>query len=410
MSAEGAENLNKRLTFNDLELFAQNDTKAFSRMRNTLKATGDMFLFGKPTKDILFIMMKLYHENLARVRAYQADRDTYIQTAVKTKPTDSDIPDPANFMCGIIEMKPIDGEKPQIYITISEAPKLGEVASENINFDKKELTLISLLEHCNISVKYPEGSEFKKPDGKLNWRTFDNLTPSEILFQREAYGKLKDDMLIDLDDYKFSINYEKEVWGAKYQVNMINSYEYLKKRLEGVSFPPYKKYNTNKPPVGQIECNNGSTCTESKLFSYVHNVLKKKFEDIEGFAVFWVGNKPPPNHHLKSYCYSPENKNENVKLDAMTDKCISIFNNANDLKNKYDEGDVFRKIMKKVVQPIAMACPGCYSNYDNYIKGTYSHWDKKGCYKPINSRLSRRLERNKAKARGGAKKTRRQRR
>ena len=136
MSGEG-ENLNKRLTFNDLELFAQNDTKAFSRMRNTLKATGDMFLFGKPTKDILFIMMKLYHENLARVHAY-TDREGYIYRKTTTNPTNTGtdkIPDPVNFMCGIIEMKPVNGENPQIYITISEAPKLGEVASENINFE-----------------------------------------------------------------------------------------------------------------------------------------------------------------------------------------------------------------------------------------------------------------------------------
>lgn len=407
MSASGEENLNKRITLDDLELFAQNDTKAFSRMRNTLRATGDMFLFGKPTKDILFIMMKLYHENLARIAAY-TDRDTYIYKSHPANPGGDRIQAPVNFMCGIIEMKSVGGEKPQIYITISEAPKLGDVASENINFDKKERTLISLLEHCNISVKYPEGANFKQPEGVLRWRTFDNLTPSELLFKREAYDNLKENMLINLDDYKSSINYENSIWSTPYEVNVINSYDYLKRRLNGVSFPPYKKYNANKPPTGKIECNNGSTCTESKLFSYVHNVLKKKFDDIKGFAVFWVGNKLPPNHHLASYCYSPSNGSENTKLNAMTDTCIDIFDNAGNLKSKYEAGGVFHKIMKQVVQPIAMACPGCYSNYNNYINGTYSEWDKKGCYKPINSRLSRRLARARGSS-GGYKKTRRER-
>ena len=299
----------------------------------------------------------------------------------------------------------VNGKKPQIYLTISEAPKLGDVASENVNFDKKERTLISLLEHCNISVKYPEGSEFKQPEGSLKWRTFDNNKPSELLFKREAYDMLKENMLMSLDGYTDYINYEKNIWETPYEVNMINSYDYLNKRLEGVSFPPYKKYNVNTPTTGKIECSNGSTCIEAKLFSYVHNVLKKKFEDIEGFAVFWVGNKQPPNHHLATYCYSPSNNSENIKLDVMTDSCIAIFDNANDLQSKYDKGGIFRKVMKNVVQPIAMACPGCYSNYNNYINGTYSRWDKKGCYKPINSRLSRRLARN--KVRGGTKKSRR---
>jgi hypothetical protein len=290
-----------------LEEFAVDDTGAFGRIRNVLKETGDMFLFGKPTPDILHIMTKLYHENIVKNLSFRG-KDNMSPGAKSA--LDGRRIDNLQFMCGIIQMD--DGE---IYITISEAPALeikGNKRVEDTLFEKKEKILDQLLKSCNIEVKYPEKNSenglaaktfgtHSRDDFKINWRH--GATPAagvlnpaiagEIMKSKTdlkegtakkdgggEYNKfvLNEHILTNkTDDSSVSMNYNNELWKNEYTVNMINSYQYLSKRMtEGKSFAPFKKYKYDEPSA-DIECNNGSTCTESKLFSYVYNNLGKRF-------------------------------------------------------------------------------------------------------------------------------------
>ena len=401
---------------NFFEAVAGNDTDAFGRIRDTLRKIGDMFLFGEPTPDLMYMTMKLYHENCVRLLAYEEGREK-IQSSVTGNPTESSIPKPVAFMCAMIEMEGDDGT-PQFYITTSEAAAVAGKRPETDDFEAKEQTLAALLRHCNITV----ATEGQNVDSDLRWRTFDDRTPQPAILKATAYDEVKDLMFINPAAAEEAINYDGELWAKKYNVRLINSYQYLEDRLQGRSFAPFKKYSVSDKGAS-IECNNGSTCTEAKLFSYVHNDLRKKFEDIKGFIVFWVGKELPPKHHLPNYCYTPsaEVTLENTKLNELTAKCEAIFARGfPEFVARVESPEEFTKIMKLVVQPIAMACPGCYSNYDKYRSGKFDDWDRAGCYEPINARTSRRLRRNIARkaasasaaaaAKGGKRKTRKYRR
>jgi hypothetical protein len=329
----------------------------------------DMFLFGRPTPTILYIMTKIYHENVIRNLCYaehggMARRFTTspgFSDAEHRSGTLSAVPEPQSFMCGLLE---IGG---QIYITLAESPDIGEV--EDPNFDKKQATLFALLDHCNIDIEIPEGQRRNNIlKNIIRWRNFTREKPNGPILTGNG-----DTSRIMIGGGK---NYDNTIWATPFSVKFINSYEYLNKRLEGVSFPAFKKYKNN---TQLIECVNGSTCCESKLFSYVYNVLGKRFEDITGLGIFWIGNKLPPEHILKNYSYTFDNP----KLDNLTRICSSILPG-------------FPDIFKLVVQQFALPCPGCFANYSNYVTGTYSMWDRSTCYKHTNARTRR-------AARGGGK-------
>jgi hypothetical protein len=354
---------------NIFKQLAKNSKSSFNRTRNSLMIHEDMFLFGRPTPAILYIMMKIYHENIIRNLCYaehggMSGRFTTspgFSDAEHKSGTLSAVPEPQSFMCGLLE---IDGE---IYVTLAESPDIGEV--EDPNFDKKQATLFALLDHCNINIEIPEGERRNiNLKNNIRWRNFTNEKPNGSILTGKGDASR---IMIGGDK-----NYDNTIWSTPLSVNFINSYDYLTKRLGGVSFPAFKKYKNN---TQLIECVNGSTCCESKLFSYVYNVLGKKFEDIKGLGIFWIGNKLPPDHILKNYSYTFDNP----KLDTLTSICSGILPGIPD-------------IFKLVVQQFALPCPGCFANYSSYITGTYSMWNRSTCYKHTNARTRR-------AARGGGK-------
>jgi len=381
--------------FNLLESFAKNDTSAFNRLRNTFKETSDIFLLGKPSPDILFIMMKLYHENIIRNICYKYPEQIISTNKSRPNNNNSSVKTAAKFMCGIMEMESDDPDR--FFITISDDPV------EFADFDKKEATLISLLNHCNITPTYPEGANFKMPQDKVKWRIFHGAVPQGPILKITAQNAsmnadfaIKENLLVkDSEQNEGGFNYDNYLWEKPYNINVINSYRYLEKRREeGISFPPFKKVRNSK-----VECVNGSTCTESKLFSYIKNNLGKNFKDIKGFATFWLGSELPPSHHHEKYSFSPLIENELVKLERIKNICLEIFSDKK-VKGGYTER-IFNRVLRNVVQPIAMPCPGCVSNYNKYKDLTYERWNYTGCNTAINGRhvralASRRAQNNKA--------------
>jgi hypothetical protein len=398
-------------TTNALEGFAINTKKSFNYVRDVLRVVGNMFLFGKPTPKILDIMTKMYHENVVRNELRINRDDSYFGQKGETLKGSSFKNPEVNFMCGIIEMT-----NGQLYITISESPLNAQKANaEDPTFHEKEATLREMLKYCNIVVKDPEhevgnvnaGKVYRKNQGmNVKWRIGHNRVDESKILSEKSCERIEQHLFSK--NCHETHNYDDNIFnGEKIEVNLINSFDYLRKRRnEGTSYVPFKKYDS----AGKIECNNGSTCTESKLFSYVYNNLDLTFKDIAGIGVFWVGKGLPPMHHLANYCYTPGI--EDAQLDKILNETLEIYNSPlrDYLLENYGE-ETFKKIMKNVVQAFAISCPGCFSNYKNYLSGKagYKKWEQHDCYVQLTPRGLRqqiRAERAAATASKGGRRSR----
>jgi hypothetical protein len=310
----------------------------FDKKKAEIKGSNDinnnMFKINKLTDKIVEIIIRLYHVNILSILG---DEEINPQSIIRNVP----------FMCGILE----DNEG-TIYITISEDPR------EDDRFYDKMNCLINLLLASNIHCSFiNDDTELLS---KLNMRNMYN--PLE-----NVKGKKDIKMFYNID------------MSRRIDVKLINSENYLKSRRSGYGFEPFKKYKMVDDKE-EISCNNGSTCTESKLFAYLYNI-NKKWSDIKGFVSYWIGNKIPPNHVIKSYTYDEENDedtNDNTKLYSLISKngyndpyselnktTTHSLNYVNDnaLKNANKN---YNSIMKSIFRPLALPCPGCFRNFEDY--------------------------------------------
>jgi hypothetical protein len=367
------------------------DNEMFNRIRTSIKQTGDMFLLGKPSEQILNLILKLYHENILRLLLLNDNAET------------KDI----KMMLGIMELK--NGE---IYITLSEDPR------EDPLYEKKTKMLASLLNQTNVELLYPERDLGTSPtntsstgEKDINARLKNKINgvPNSLLFPDLKYSwrldtksngnvitaaKLQDYakvMFLNEDDMvrgaTATYNYDHSIWSQPLTVNLIHSLQYLNERKEnGISFIPFKKVKTvNNNSILNYECNNGSTCSESKLFSYLYTNLGLTFADIKGYAAYWIDNKLPPNHIIPGYCFASTNAAENKRLEELTDATLKLLNDQiyEDFITLYHLK--FRNVFKSVVQPFALPCPGCFANYLDYKTNKRSKWDNSQCI-PYSSR------------------------
>jgi hypothetical protein len=337
------------------------DTKMFSRFRETNKQTGDMFLLGKPSATILNLLLKLYHENI--VRCLLLDEKT-----------------PPKMMLGIMELE--DG---RTYMAISEDPR------EDPDYPKKFKTLYSLLKQANVTTTFPEqdaGSGMEGvpnsllfPDTFNNWRVNNN---EKVLTKNKIDQLAPGTMFIPATEVSASAgpttkyNYDSAIWAMPLTVNLVHSVDYLNKRRKtGVSFIPYKKVKEASSSSLVFECNNGSTCTESKLFSYLFDNLKLKFADIKGYVSYWIGDKLPPNHIIANYCFS-RNSADAPNLQKLYDDTTTLLDPEirDTLMRAYPD---FENVFKSVIQPFALSCPGCVANYTSYRTNKQESWDNSFC-------------------------------
>lgn len=247
--------------------YFEDDTAVFKRIQDTQKLTGDMFLFGDLTPTIMLLLMKLYHENFMRNYIFQNAPPTTLNG------TTIDIIKNLSCMFGIGQDN--DGH---IYVTISES------SIDDPDYANKRKLMLTLLKMANVDVHIldklvipgvtdrftgfrqmtPGGSE--KPIGDNRLFTYDYTTNGNFLGDKRGIR-----------------NYNELIWSTRINVNWVDSTEYLESRqgTPGLSFVPFKKYS----PIGRsanssqetykIECNNGSTCTESKIFGYVNQYNNK---------------------------------------------------------------------------------------------------------------------------------------
>lgn len=75
-----------------------------------------------------------------------------------------------------------------------------------------------------------------------------------------------------------------------------------------------------------------------------------------------------------------------MNLRGLKDACMEIL--APEIKGAYAPEQLDR-VMFKVAQAIAMACPGCMSNYQAYRSGKLNSWNPGGCYRHFDIRTTR---------------------
>jgi hypothetical protein len=378
-----------------LELFANHSLKVFNSLRNSIKKHNDMFLFGEPTENMMKLLLLVYHENIIRLLSSSTD-----------KPGEEGKKHQCMF--GIME-----DSKGDLYVTISESPGFDKNRNSPTDGDflEKRIMMNNILESANVDVEFPEFSKKTYPSDNNATVAAKFIRPAysdENLWRKgerggvdpntvreadkirrtiESKPELKNAMFYN-DDASDKINiYDPSIRNMNMKVKWIDSAEYLARLRKGEgTFPPYKKMK-KETGTFKTECNNGHLCTESKLFAYAAlNKLKYK-----SFVAYWIGNNlPPEGHIIRSYCYRTKKvKNtdnlaeiaeENKKLIVLTKRCLAPLQDGRKLPEPLQGKGNLKNVMKNVVQPIAVACPGCFANITAYQTGKFSTWNHSDCY------------------------------
>ncbi len=349
-------------TEQEYETFAKEQENEFKKIRAVMKTIGNMFYFGKPTPKMLMCLLKLHQEYIAKCKANKERGDSKLNLSC---------------MFGLME-----DDKGNLYATISEDPK------EDLKYNEKRTMIYSILKQANINVTH-------HPIDADHGGTAKTITSDPIIGWRGdgKYFKEKDykDFLLLSNKREHPYDYLDTIRNYPIELSWTDSWKYLQSRRTGKSFSPFKRYNDDitekdgKKTKYQIVCNNGSTCTEAKLFSFIHN-LNEEGEKIKPVSciAYWIGKDLPPGHILKSYCYDATNTEEKKKLEELTNECITILkkhSKYNDI-SKYFE---FKKIFQNAVQPFALACPGCLANIQKYKNSVdpafeFNKWNHSKCY------------------------------
>jgi hypothetical protein len=374
----------------------------FKRMRSSMFKTGKggMFMLGTPDTKVLELVLRLYNENIIRIA--------------------KDVP-PKDFselkaMLGVLHIND------ELYVTISEDPR------EDEQYYKKIRLIFTLLKNTNCNVVYDEEEEnlfdSDQEVARIFGRSRSHLFPKIPFVYRNAkrqtavLSKKEHDSikgLLLLDTWKGKgkeYDYSKNLMQPSLRVHIVHSLKYLVGRRPedpedpdkpGLMFPPIKK-NADKRP-GFHECANGSTCSEAKLFSYIHGKYDsvygkdRTFSNITGYAAYWIpsANPPNPGHILKTYNY------DNKDFQSEFEEILSV------IKTKVPDSirsEIESPRFRNFSQLFALPCPGCFLNYKNYISGDMAQYDLSTCVKSRKSTLytsggsrRRRNKINKAKRR-----------
>ena len=294
-----------------------------------------MFSFGKPTSRILQILEELYQENNRRNNWFDEIN----------KPS-------LAFMFGIVETT--DG---QILMSVSGDPSTIK-DQDNKLYEKIYYHLFPMLNNLGYKVIEDDGE-----DGDIvnNYRKYKDYYASTT--QRVgSTGKWG----VDDPAKKF----EDLIKPKKGTLNYIHNNRYL----YGVRYVPFKREKSR----GKVNCNNGSSCVESKLFAYMHRVNLKPL----GMTSCWIGgnkhpNGPTPSRHcMDSYCFCIQDGKENsqdqktkrareenkIVINAMYEHLKVEINEA------FPEEGNFTKAAN-IMQHFAVPCPGCQMNEARYRKG-----------------------------------------
>lgn len=402
--------------------FAAHSRLEFDEIRDSIKQTSNMFMFGEPQPQMMSLIMKLYHENLLRI----IHKSNFASNSAQYKIL--------NLSCMFGILQTIDDE---LYVTISEAPAIDETVNfpTDKDYKAKKKLVLTLLRDANVEIEFPEEPIYENETDKKacpvhlkneiytddtnhrdtgsskDWRTGDAKAwplkdyNDKSTFKPETNEKLRGIVLGKIGEEGKNSVYDSTIRELPITVKYVDSCEYLKHRRVGdPTFRPFKKYDIDKG-VWKSACNNGHLCTESKLFAYAsYNGLK-----VKSFVAYWIGNNlpnvpctigkvknPEGCHVIESYCYGP---GERAQMNSLIDQCSSkVPKMFEDLSN-------FRIVFPYILRPMAVVCPGCFANIRNYMTGTMTYWNASNCYYPrrgllpAGGRRSKKALRNRRKRR-----------
>jgi hypothetical protein len=377
------------------------ENSIFQRLRSSMFKTGKggMFMFGTPDSVVMTLLSRVYNENIIRI-------------AKQIPPASSKI----NAMLGVLHMD--DGN---IYVTISEDPR------EDDGYSKKTQLIYTLLTYTNCNVIYDEEND-EDPEVRSafgsRWSSLFPKTPfvyrdlsraPVACLTREESDNVRNGLIMGTGSRKGSPVYDfnKTMISDRLDVHFIHSLRYLVGRrpenpaTPNLMFPPIKKPADGRP--GFHECANGSTCSEAKIFSYIHQhydiptdrhgvkVVQRSvrqsqrveqispaeatFRRIRGYGAYWIPAANPPDHILGNYNYKLD---PNDKFKTESSEIMSIIKqNVPDFMAAAVNTPQFAYF----AQLFALPCPGCFLNYNNYIKNTMTQYNLSTCIKSRKGRL-----------------------
>lgn len=157
---------------------------------------------------------------------------------------------------------------------------------------------------------------------------------------------------------------------------------------------PFKKLKVKKGKE-KIMCNNGSLCSESKLFGYLDD-MGHYLNNATNAIAYWFRNKNDKNEYIPSYCFDDyTNKNEVntliLMLKILSERDETMF--SSEMRRQIaqlnyigeDEDKSFSdfkgeiNLLLDTIRGFALPCPGCQKNYYNYLSGDYENWEKHDC-------------------------------
>jgi len=288
-----------------------------------------MFLFGKPTSNILRILHKLYEENRRRHNWYD----------------DQDSPTGA-FMFGIAEVESPGGES-HILVTISGDTDSGRSIGQDYKlYENIYYNLIPMMKNIGITVSEDDDDDGEIKNLYAGYKSDMNATTAANI---KIWGptKLHSKMSVD------------EEWDYPKQILYVHNNPYM----YGIRYVPFKRRTG-----GNIKCNNGSSCVESKLFSYIH----RHNLTVKGLTACWVGG----NAHkrlkstrkcMNSYTFCSGKFGDSTNVRVMDTIILAL---EDELKEAFPEDTVVDKNKARMIlEHIAVPCPGCQMNELRYNKG-----------------------------------------
>jgi len=313
--------------------------------------------------------MRIYNENIMRATYYKGTTGGEYQ----------DI----KMMIGVAE---VDGDK--LFITLSEDPR------EDPDYAKKVKLLYTFLANSNCMPTFPEAA-----DGRSDNLQGLSATPS-IFFPSTRIGfehqisntnrQLRQKIWDSNKKWLIARNpgsYVSEL-STPMPVKLVHSVKYLLQRrsadslsgsprysTDSVMYPPFKRpqdLTSDNHATGLYTCNNGSTCSESKMFSYLFD-NGIDFSRVTGHAAFWIGHDHPPNHILPSYNY---NDITNPFFQEIKSVLVPTITNA--IRGNVPSENAKQKI-DNFIQLFALPCPGCFSNYSSYRVNKRVNVDTSDC-------------------------------
>jgi hypothetical protein len=337
-----------------------------------------MFLFGIPSVNII---------NLLRLIV-----DSYIikgKYGAKLK-----------MMTGFVEINdPHEGNI--ILVSISEGT-FNEI-------DKKVIKFLEFLQNLNLELQVElPNSKMGRSDyyigyiERFNDIFLEKLKSSGFEFKTNHKG---DTILsyIPLTPYQKLINLPK--------VRFVFSHKYNADRYNG--------FESHVPAKKSQKCNNGSTCVEPKLFSYISDLFNTNYPSnhIIGSVAYWFNDIEPtakvPGCSKAKYCFEKYDKlkdnEEEIDRDKIDKRKTKHKQNAhirslmarmiNDkvgdelINVKQNEGEntlldiganyVTNDVDEFVLHGFALPCPGCQLNYFNFLLNKKDYWNHLFCNEEV---------------------------